>query len=85
MKTSSSRVRGGVSFKYWFQTWAAIWGKEERGGNEADEVGLGAFEDGVGAVVGGAAAVREDVWAVLGVDPRTEPVVDAGFLAMVRW
>jgi hypothetical protein len=84
MKTSSSRVRGGVSFRYWFQTWAAIWGKEERGGNEADEVGLGAFEDGVGAVVGGA-DVREGVLVVLGVDPRTEPAVEAGFLAMMRW
>ena len=84
MKTSSSRVRGGVSFKYWFQTWAAIWGKEERGGNEADEVGLGAFEDCVGAVLGGA-SLWEGVLVVLGVDPRTEPVAEAGFLAMVRW
>jgi hypothetical protein len=33
----------------------------------------------------GGASLWEGVLVVLGVDPRTEPVVEAGFLAMVRW
>ncbi len=56
MKTSSSRVREGVSLRYWFQTWAAIWGKEERGGSvDVDDVGLVVFE-----VVGVESDVVED-------------------------
>lgn len=50
MKTSSSNVLDGVSLRYWFQTWAAIWGKDERGGKveESDDEALVALEDGVG-------------------------------------
>ena len=87
MKTSSRRVRAGVSLRYWFQTCAAILGKEERGGNveaEDDGVGFEGFE-GVGSalVEDWVCAVREGVVVVLGVLLRTEPVAEAGFLAIL--
>jgi hypothetical protein len=84
MNTSSSNVRAGVSLRYWFQTWATIWGKEERGGRDEELVlvvllgfeGVGVVsEDGMGALL------RE---GGLGVEPRTEPDgVEVGFFAIV--
>lgn len=71
--------------RYWFQTWAAIWGKEEDRGGSVDEdaVGLLAFE-GVGSKVveGCVWAAREGVEVVFGVELRTEPIAEAGFLAI---
>jgi hypothetical protein len=88
MKTSSNSVRAGVSLRYWFQTWAAICGNEERGGSVDDDVTLLDFE-GVGVESGvedgGWAARTGVVLFVLGVEPRTEPelVEEVGFFAMV--
>jgi len=89
MKTSSNSVRAGVSLRYWFQTWAAICGNEERGGSDDDD-GVNLLDlEGVGVesgVDGGGWAARAGVVViVLGVEPRTEPELadELGFFAMV--
>ena len=74
--------------RYWFQTWAAICGNEERGGSDDEAVTLLDFE-GVGVESGvedgGWAARAGVVVIVLDVEPRTEPELadELGFFAMV--